>query len=143
VSSLYCGSGVPRLLRPDDLGREDPRFPTPFSRGLAWRGRGPAMRIRSYNHQSCSRLETATVSHDLIFWEVDAQADFMLPGGKLYVPGAEKLLPNIRRLTNAAREDRVFGFRMTACMNRAILSSRRFRRIASSARLERDSFRKP
>ena len=43
----------------------------------------------------------------LIFWEVDTQADFMLPGGKLYVPGAEKLLPNIRRLTNAARQGRV------------------------------------
>jgi nicotinamidase/pyrazinamidase len=48
------------------------------------------------------------VSQDFIFWEVDAQADFMLPGGKLYVPGAEKLLPNIRRLTDAAREGRVF-----------------------------------
>ncbi len=32
----------------------------------------------------------------------------MLPGGKLYVPGAERLLPNIRRLTNAARQGRVF-----------------------------------
>ena len=48
------------------------------------------------------------VSRDFIFWEVDVQADFMLPGGKLYVPGAEKLLPNIRRLTDAARQDRVF-----------------------------------
>lgn len=48
------------------------------------------------------------VSRDYIFWEVDVQADFMLPGGHLYVPGAEKLLPNIRRLTDAAREDRVF-----------------------------------
>jgi nicotinamidase/pyrazinamidase len=48
------------------------------------------------------------VSQDFIFWEVDVQADFMLPGGKLYVPGAEKLLPNIRRLTDAARLGRVF-----------------------------------
>jgi nicotinamidase/pyrazinamidase len=48
------------------------------------------------------------VSRDFIFWEVDVQADFMLPGGKLYVPGAEKLLPNIRRLTDAARHGRVF-----------------------------------
>jgi nicotinamidase/pyrazinamidase len=32
----------------------------------------------------------------------------MLPGGNLYVPGAEKLLPNIRRLTDAARQDCVF-----------------------------------
>src|ERR1700680_2508545 len=47
------------------------------------------------------------VSGDYIFWEVDAQRDFMLPGGKLYVPGAEKLLPNIRRLTDAARQERV------------------------------------
>jgi nicotinamidase/pyrazinamidase len=43
-----------------------------------------------------------------IFWEVDTQADFMLPGGKLYVPGAERLLPNIQRLTDAARQDKVF-----------------------------------
>ena len=48
------------------------------------------------------------VSRDFIFWEVDTQADFMLPGGNLYVPGAEKLLPNIRRLTDAARQGRVF-----------------------------------
>jgi nicotinamidase/pyrazinamidase len=48
------------------------------------------------------------LSRNLVFWEVDVQADFMLPGGKLYVPGAEKLLPKIRRLTDAARQDRVF-----------------------------------
>lgn len=48
------------------------------------------------------------VSRDFIFWEVDVQVDFMVPGGKLYVPGAEKLLPNIRRLTDAARQERVF-----------------------------------
>jgi nicotinamidase/pyrazinamidase len=48
------------------------------------------------------------LSRNVIFWEVDTQADFMLPGGRLYVPGAERLLPNIRRLTDAARHDRVF-----------------------------------
>jgi nicotinamidase/pyrazinamidase len=47
-------------------------------------------------------------SSNLVFWEVDTQRDFMLPGGKLYVPGAERLLPNIRRLTDAARQGRVF-----------------------------------
>jgi nicotinamidase/pyrazinamidase len=47
-------------------------------------------------------------SRDYIFWEVDVQADFMLPGGKLYVPGAEKLLPNIRKLTDVARRGEVF-----------------------------------
>jgi nicotinamidase/pyrazinamidase len=46
-------------------------------------------------------------SRDFIFWEVDVQRDFMLPGGKLYVPGADKLLPNIRRLTDAARRNEV------------------------------------
>ncbi len=48
------------------------------------------------------------LSRDYILWEVDTQKDFMLPGGHLYVPGAEKLLPNIRRLTDAARHGRVF-----------------------------------
>jgi nicotinamidase/pyrazinamidase len=32
----------------------------------------------------------------------------MLPGGKLYVPGAEKLIPNISRLVNTASENRAF-----------------------------------
>jgi nicotinamidase/pyrazinamidase len=40
--------------------------------------------------------------HKKVLWEVDAQIDFMLPGGALYVPGAEKLLPNIKRLVLAA-----------------------------------------
>lgn len=44
----------------------------------------------------------------IVFWEVDAQADFMLPGGKLYVPGAEKIIPNIKRLVNAAIEAGAF-----------------------------------
>jgi nicotinamidase/pyrazinamidase len=48
------------------------------------------------------------LSRNLIFWEVDTQADFMLPGGKLYVPRADRLLPNIRRLTDAVRQGRVF-----------------------------------
>jgi nicotinamidase/pyrazinamidase len=48
------------------------------------------------------------ISRKVIFWDVDTQADFMLPGGKLYVPGAEKLLPNLARLADAAREGRVF-----------------------------------
>ena len=48
------------------------------------------------------------VSRSVIFWDVDTQADFMLPGGKLYVPGAEKLIPNLVRLTDAARQGRVF-----------------------------------
>jgi len=48
------------------------------------------------------------LSRDVVFWEVDTQADFMLSGGKLYVPGAEKILPNVLKLTQAARQGRVF-----------------------------------
>ena len=51
---------------------------------------------------------TTVISHTVVLWEVDTQADFMLPGGKLYVPGAERLLPNIEKLTEAARQGRVF-----------------------------------
>jgi nicotinamidase/pyrazinamidase len=40
----------------------------------------------------------------IVFWEVDAQADFMLPRGRLYVPSAEKIIPNIQRLVDAAAE---------------------------------------
>ena len=47
------------------------------------------------------------VSRDVIFWAVDTQADFMLPDGKLYVPGAEHLLTNLSRLVDQAREGRV------------------------------------
>ena len=39
-----------------------------------------------------------------ILWDVDTQFDFMLPGGKLYVPGAEKTVPAMKRLVDAARE---------------------------------------
>jgi nicotinamidase/pyrazinamidase len=44
----------------------------------------------------------------IIFWEVDAQADFMLPGGKLYVPGAERIIPNVQRLVHGATHAGVF-----------------------------------
>jgi nicotinamidase/pyrazinamidase len=36
-----------------------------------------------------------------VFWEVDVQADFMLPGGKLYVPHAETILPKIHMLVES------------------------------------------
>jgi nicotinamidase/pyrazinamidase len=44
------------------------------------------------------------MSRRIVLWEVDAQADFMLPGGKLYVAGAEKTIPNIQRLVKAAED---------------------------------------
>jgi nicotinamidase/pyrazinamidase len=39
----------------------------------------------------------------MILWDVDTQIDFMLPEGKLYIPGAEETLPAMRRIVDAAR----------------------------------------
>jgi nicotinamidase/pyrazinamidase len=38
-----------------------------------------------------------------VLWDVDTQVDFVLPEGKLYVPGAEKATPAMARLVDAAR----------------------------------------
>jgi nicotinamidase/pyrazinamidase len=38
-----------------------------------------------------------------VLWDVDTQVDFMLPEGKLYVPGAEATVPAMKRLVEAAR----------------------------------------
>jgi nicotinamidase/pyrazinamidase len=38
-----------------------------------------------------------------ILWDVDTQVDFMLPGGKLYVPGAEEAVAAMERLVDSAR----------------------------------------
>lgn len=40
----------------------------------------------------------------LVFFDIDTQVDFMLPHGKLYVPGAEAIIPNLVRLMSLARE---------------------------------------
>src|SRR5215216_2342939 len=39
-----------------------------------------------------------------VLWDVDTQVDFMLPHGRLYVPGAEETAPAMARLVRAARE---------------------------------------
>ncbi|MFZ0962257.1 MAG: isochorismatase family cysteine hydrolase [Terriglobia bacterium] len=41
----------------------------------------------------------------LVFFDVDTQVDFMRPEGRLYVPGAEEIVPNLERLMNWAREN--------------------------------------
>ena len=42
--------------------------------------------------------------HPLVFVDVDTQIDFMLPDGNLYVPGAERIIPNLQRVTAYAAE---------------------------------------
>jgi nicotinamidase/pyrazinamidase len=39
-----------------------------------------------------------------VFLDVDTQIDFVFPAGALYVPGAERVLPNIARLNRYAME---------------------------------------
>src|SRR5213592_2548950 len=41
-------------------------------------------------------------SSRIIFWDVDTQHDFMRADGKLYVPDAEQLIPNLKKLTDYA-----------------------------------------
>ena len=43
----------------------------------------------------------------LVFFDVDTQVDFMRAEGRLYVPGAEEIVPNLERLMNWARENEV------------------------------------
>ena len=40
----------------------------------------------------------------VLFWDVDTQYDFIMPDGKLCIPGALALLPNLARLTQTARK---------------------------------------
>jgi nicotinamidase/pyrazinamidase len=42
-----------------------------------------------------------------IFWDVDTQIDFMNKEGKLYVPGAESIKPNLAAVTAFARERKI------------------------------------
>ena len=43
----------------------------------------------------------------ILFWSVDCQKDFMLPSGKLYVKGAEEIVPNLNTLTKLAKECKI------------------------------------
>jgi len=47
------------------------------------------------------------MNRNLIFWDVDTQVDFILPEGKLYVLGAETIIPTLARLTDWAARHKV------------------------------------
>src|SRR5438876_11735544 len=47
----------------------------------------------------------------IIFWDVDTQYDFMHADGKLYVPEAERIVGNLKRLTDYAH---AHGIRIVA-----------------------------
>ena len=47
----------------------------------------------------------------VLFWDVDTQVDFMHPDGKLYVPDAAALVPNLKALTDRAHAE---GIRIVA-----------------------------
>ena len=40
---------------------------------------------------------------DLMFFDIDTQNDFMLSSGKLYVNGAEQIIPNLQKLFDYAK----------------------------------------
>ena len=42
-----------------------------------------------------------------IFYDVDTQRDFLLPGGALYVSGADRIIPALAALTTMARENHI------------------------------------
>ena len=45
------------------------------------------------------------MENNLIFWNEDTQKDFMYEGWALPVPGAERIIPNLEKLTRFAREN--------------------------------------
>jgi len=52
-------------------------------------------------------MSEQTKSRRLVFLDVDTQVDFMFPSGRLYVPHAEEIIPNLAKLMLWARDHRI------------------------------------
>jgi nicotinamidase/pyrazinamidase len=52
-------------------------------------------------------MSEQTQSGRLVFLDIDTQVDFMLPSGRLYVPHAEEIIPNLAELMSWARDHRI------------------------------------
>jgi len=52
-------------------------------------------------------MSEPTKSGRLVFLDVDTQVDFMSPTGRLYVPHAEEIIPNLAKLMLWARDHRI------------------------------------
>lgn len=50
------------------------------------------------------------VKASVVFWDVDTQVDFMLPAGKLYVPGAVDLIPNLKKITKFIQKKKLLHY---------------------------------
>ncbi len=90
------------------LDKARPPYPVRYSTPLEALGD----RVRQSTMDPASlRASWPTASAALrgtVMWGVDLQADFMFPGGRLYVPGAEKIIYNVNRLVEAARHAKAF-----------------------------------
>src|SRR5215469_2109863 len=92
----------------DPRARSDTATNPPVYKRMRRSAAVPAAKLSARRARGLRYAGRGMIAQDLVLWEVDTQKDFMLPGGKLYVPGAEKLLPNIQKLTDAARRGRCF-----------------------------------